>query len=84
MSSPSLVCGINVWLVQLQDMHDMQENVRQSNLQLVSFIQERVLLSLNWIYYFRTGQDIYKIINVRTCELKGHCWHDVWVTPQMV
>ena len=29
------MCAINVCLVQLQDMHDMQENVRQSNLQLV-------------------------------------------------
>ena len=34
MFSPSLVCGMNVCLVQLQDMHEMQENVRQSNLQL--------------------------------------------------
>ena len=41
--------------VQLQDIHDMQENVRQSNFQLVflqtkkpvSFTQEHVLLSLN-------------------------------------
>ena len=52
------VCN-NVCLVQLQDMHDMQENVRQSNLQLVflhtiylkkkrvNFTKERVLLSLN-------------------------------------
>ena len=39
MFSPSLVCGINVCLVQLQDMHDMQENVRQSNLQLGFFFQ---------------------------------------------
>ena len=38
MFSPSLVCGINVCFVQLQDMHDMQENVRQSNLQLVLII----------------------------------------------
>ena len=55
MFSPSLLCGINVCLVQLQGMHDMQENVRQSNLQLVfffcnlkkkrvSFTQERLLL----------------------------------------
>ena len=57
------MCAINVCLVQLQDMHDMQENVRQSNLQLVflqtiylkkkrvNFTQERVLLSVNGIYY---------------------------------
>ena len=33
---PSLVCGINVCLfIATPDMHDMQENVRQSNLQLV-------------------------------------------------
>ena len=56
MFSLSLVCGINVCLVQLQNMHDMQENVRQSNWQLVfsrlfnlkkkrvSFTQGRVLL----------------------------------------
>ena len=31
---PSLVFAISVCLVQLQDIHDMQENVRQSNLQL--------------------------------------------------
>ena len=30
MFSPSLVCGINVCLVQMQHAHDMQENVRQS------------------------------------------------------
>ena len=59
MFSLSLVCAINVCLVQLQDMHDMRENVRQSNLQLVfaptiylkkkrvNSTQERVLLSLN-------------------------------------
>ena len=53
------MCAINVCLVQLQDMHDMQENVRQSNLQLVflqtiylkkkrvNFTQDRVLLSVN-------------------------------------
>ena len=41
MFSPSLVCGINVCLVQLQDMHDMQENVRQSNLQLGFFSDYR-------------------------------------------
>ena len=35
MFSPSLMCWINLRLVKLQDMHDMQENVRQSNLQLV-------------------------------------------------
>ena len=29
------MCAINVCLVQLQDMYDMLENVRQSNLQLV-------------------------------------------------
>ena len=61
MFSLSLVCGINVCLVQLQDMHAMQENVRQRNLQFffsdylkknwVNFNQDRVLLSLNWIYY---------------------------------
>ena len=34
MFSPSLVCGINVCLVQTC-MHDMQESVRHSNLQLV-------------------------------------------------
>ena len=38
MFSPSLVRGINVCLVQLQDMRNMRENVRQSNLQLV-FLQ---------------------------------------------
>ena len=60
MFSPSLVYGINVCLVQLQDMHDVQENVRPSNLQLVfcglfnlmkkrvSFIQELVLLWPAW------------------------------------
>ena len=32
------MCGINVCLVQLQDMHDMQENACQSNLQLI-FLQ---------------------------------------------
>ena len=37
MVGPSLVCGINVCFVQLQDMHHMEENVRQNNLQLVSF-----------------------------------------------
>ena len=37
MFSPSLVCGINVCSVELQKMHDMQENVSQSNLQLVFF-----------------------------------------------
>ena len=37
MVGPSLVCGINVCFVQLQDMHHMEENVRQSNLQLVFF-----------------------------------------------
>ena len=54
MVGPSLVCGINVCFVQLQDMHHMEENVHQSNLQLVSslfvfffffffgFTQERV------------------------------------------
>ena len=31
------MCAVNVCLVQLQDMHDMQENVRQSNLQFVFF-----------------------------------------------
>ena len=53
------MCAINVCLVQLQDMNDMQENVRQSNLQLiflqtiylkkkrVNFTQESVLLSVN-------------------------------------
>ena len=45
MFSPSLVCGINV---QMQDMHDMQENVGQSRLfnlkkKRVSFTQELVL-----------------------------------------
>ena len=35
MFSPFLMCEMNVCLVQLQNMHDMQENVRQSNLQLV-------------------------------------------------
>ena len=54
MVGPSLVCGINVCFVQLQDMHHMEENVRQSNLQLVffflffffffGFTQERVFL----------------------------------------
>ena len=52
MVGPSLVCGINVCFVQLQDMHHMEENVRQNNLQLVSFFfffffgftQERVFL----------------------------------------
>ena len=29
MFSSSLECGINVCIVQLQDMHDMQGNVRQ-------------------------------------------------------
>ena len=24
------------------------------------------------------------IINVRTCEPQGHCWHDVRLTPQIV
>ena len=38
MVGPSLVCGINVCFVQLQDMHHMEENVHQSNLQLVSFL----------------------------------------------
>ena len=37
MVGPSLVCGINVCFVQLQDMHHMEENVRQSNMQLVFF-----------------------------------------------
>ena len=37
MSSPSLVCGINVCLMQLQDMHGMPENVCQSNLQSIFF-----------------------------------------------
>ena len=40
MFSASLVCGINVCLVQL--MHDMQGNVRQGNLQLV-FLQTILL-----------------------------------------
>ena len=31
------MCAINVSLVQLQDTHDMQENVSLSNLQLVLF-----------------------------------------------
>ena len=56
MFSTSLVCGINVCLVQLLDMQDVQENVSHSNLQVVfcrvfnlkkkrvSFTQERVLL----------------------------------------
>ena len=35
MFSPSLVCVIKVCLVQLQDMKAVQENIRQSNLQLV-------------------------------------------------
>ena len=39
MVGPSLVCGINVCFVQLQDMHHMEENVRQSNLQLVFFFR---------------------------------------------
>ena len=48
MFNPSLVCGINVFLVQLQDVHDMQENVGQSRLfnlkkKRVSFTQELVL-----------------------------------------
>ena len=34
MFSRSLAFGINVCLVQLQDMHDVQENVRQSNINL--------------------------------------------------
>ena len=38
MFSPLLVCAINVCLVQQQDMYDMLENVRQSNLQSV-FLQ---------------------------------------------
>ena len=53
------MCAINVCLVQLQNMHDMQENVSQSNMQLVflqtiylkkkrvNFTKERVLLSVN-------------------------------------
>ena len=31
------ICGINVCFVQLQDMHHTEENVRQSNMQLVYF-----------------------------------------------
>ena len=71
MFSTSLECGINVCLVQLQD---MQEHVRQSNLQLVfcrlfnlkkkrvSFTKERVLLSLKLkkVKYLKMGQDITK------------------------
>ena len=54
------MCTINICLVQLQDMQEMQENVRQSNLQFavslfadylkkkrMNFTQERVLLSLH-------------------------------------
>ena len=49
MVGPSLVCGINVCFVQLQGMHHMEENVPQSNLQLVfffffGFTKERVFL----------------------------------------
>ena len=40
MFSPSLVCGINVCLVQVKDMHDMQKNARQSNLQFVFFFAD--------------------------------------------
>ena len=43
MFGPSLACGINVCLLQPQDMHDMQESVRQSNL---SFTQGRVFCYL--------------------------------------
>ena len=58
-SSPSSMCAINVCLVQLQDMHDMQENVTPSKIFAVSFLhtilrrnkvsftQKHVLLSLN-------------------------------------
>ena len=40
MLSPFLECGINVCLLQLQDMHDMhdmQESIRHSNLHFVFF-----------------------------------------------
>ena len=53
MFSPSLVCGINACLVQLQDMHDMQENVRQSNWQLV-FLQAIELTEETSEFYSRT------------------------------
>ena len=33
--SPFLVCALNICVVQLQDMHDMLENVCQCNLQLL-------------------------------------------------
>ena len=39
MFSPSLVCGINICLVQLQDMHEMQENVPSEKF-AVSFLAD--------------------------------------------
>ena len=69
MFSPFLVCGINVCSEQVQDKHNMRENVRQSNLQLV-FLQTSefyssacfVIFGLNFkkVKDLKTGQDITK------------------------
>ena len=55
MVGPSLVCGINLCFVQLQDMHHMEENVRQSNLQLIFFFSFLVLLKSAFSYSQQAG-----------------------------
>ena len=53
------MCAINVCLVQLEDRHDKQENVRQSDLQLVFFC--RLLKDENSEFYSRACFVIFKL-----------------------
>ena len=90
---------LSVCLVQLQDLHDMQENVFQSNLQLVflqtnnfkeeasEFYSTACIFELNLFPKLKKLKDFKwdrTLQNNLTCEPKGLCWHDLWVTPQMV